>query len=513
MASKIKISFVTFVFYLSVNELCAQPTRVIPEDAQKALNELPGKTLSLPVVVSRAFQTSTSAQEIKAQFPMIEVPQLSAKAGTETTLQAELSRLRDEKESSSAFSPTRTDANVGKMGVQSLFSTGTVLSGEYSLSQADVDFNVGGAPQTSSNYESALTLSIAQNLLKDSFGSSTRKALRAGELESSSLKEGLTSAFEEWFLGVSQSYYGAWLSQEQLLAADQSLIRRQKLLNITQIRARRGTAEEPELLQIRAAVTQAALAQEESAQALQEQWRFLVISLGFPANWADIDARLIPLKFEAPLEDALKACESTPQSFEAQAAGLQSAKLQAEAAALKLDRSRNLALPELQLFASASYNGVDSTRADSVSQNLSGDHPAYAVGLKFSMPLGGRVEEVQVRSAVAEDMKARAKASAAADQYRISWANECANMKRLSSANSQLKSSLAAQIERVRLEENRFQVGRVPLINVIQAGDDSTSSRVALSVNEMNRAMSAWRIQRLSGALKAQLQQLQGAQK
>jgi outer membrane protein TolC len=212
------------------------------------------------------------------------------------------------------------------------------------------------------------------------------------------------------------------------------------------------------------------------------------------------------------LDEALKACAESPQNFEDQASGLKAAKLQAEAAALKLERSKNLSLPELQLFASASYNGVDPKRSDSMSQNFSGDYPAYTVGLKFSMPLGGRVEEVQVRNALAENMKSRAKASAAADQHRIAWANECANVKRLTSANAQLKSSLAAQIERVRLEENRFQVGRVPLINVIQAGDDSTASRVALSLNEMNRAMSAWRIQKLSGALSRQLQQWQGVQ-
>jgi outer membrane protein TolC len=498
---------VVFVSLLSSAPEALGNPGAIPEDAQKALDALPGKALSLPFMVSRAFEVSTSAQEIKSQAPLLAVPELSARAATDTTLKAQVARIQDEKEGTSPFNPTRTEAKSGTLGVETFFSSGTLLKAEYGLTQAETQLSLNNIPQTDSLYESQLNLSVAQNLLKDSFGKSTRAALRSGAIESRAATASLESAFEEWFLQISQSYYTAWLSQEQLLAADQSLVRRQKLLNITQIRARRGTAEEPELLQIRTAVTQAALSQEEAAQGLQEQWRFLVISLGLPSHWADIDARRIPLKFEAPFDQALQKCGGKTPAPPSQVVAAQ---LQSEAATLKQDRARNLALPELQLFASASYNGVDSEGGRATSQNFSLDHPAYNIGLRFSMPLGGRLEEAQVRSAIADQMRARARAAAAADQHVIQWANECANLKRLMNANIQLKASLASQLERVRLEENRFQVGRVPLINVIQAGDDSTQARVALSANEMSRAMSAWRILRSDGTLKTQLEQLKG---
>lgn len=482
----------------------------LPADAKAMLKTFPGERITLDLVVGRAMQASDSFQKVKALLPNIEVPALQGQAPLDTVLVANATRNLNRNEPQNPFGTTKQYSTLFSIGAQSYFSTGTLASAEIGTNDTDqiIPFAI---PPSQQFREVRGTFTLTQNLLNDAFGYGARRAKEAGALSTQAARFGFEDAVESWALQIIQVYYDAWLAQAQAKVADTSIQYRNRLVEITSIKARRGTAEQPDLLQTKSALMNARVQKSQAEQALNDKWRNLVTSLKLPATWIGIDPKELPIELDAPVESALELCKDgaqapteTPRSKQYQ--------LRAEAAKLTAERARNAVTPDIELFGRLITNGVDRERMQTAfSEARKVDHPAWIFGLNFSFPLGQNAERAAAHQAVADQDRTEAEASEEAANLKLSWINSCANLKQLNRSHAFLQEAYEDQTRRARLEEERFRIGRTTTLAVIQAADDANIAQGNLNLNEANRRLVAWQVKYFQRGIKAYLERLRSA--
>lgn len=492
----------------------------LPPDAVALLETFPEKKITMDLVVGRAIEVSDSFRLLKSALPGTEVPFLQSRAALDTRLFGNATRLINENEPETAFNPLRTTGTNVAIGARKTFSTGTTATVELSHGNVnqtyptDLSAPSGFSPFASldgNRYTTKASVGLSQNLWKDAFGRATRMGLRAGELQ----KEAALSAFEEsvqeWVFGIVQLYYGAWLAQSQVEAAHVNLQRRQRLSGITQIKANRGTAESPDVLQVRSALANSQVQLASAEQTLADRWRTLVMSLKLPEAWLTLEAREIPVALDDPLASALAACGTLSAMAPAPgtATSVKRAEAQAEAARLLFESAKDAARPDLDLNLSYATNGVDvASRGATLKDTASLDFPAWTVGLSFSFPLGGDAERATAYSAAVDRERAAALAAQAKNDLRLDWINRCSDLHRLQRAHQLIEGAFASQRSRAQAEEERFRLGRGSTLAVIQAGDDVTATEMALRGSEVERRVGAWRVLRIADGYKTYLERL-----
>ncbi len=429
------------------------------------------------------------------------MPYLEANLPLETQVFFKAGRSEDRQEPRLSFLPNRQDSTNFSIGAQRGFSTGTSVSLELSHGSTEQ-----GTLSSSSNsfYETRGILKLQQRLWRDVFGYGTRRALSAGALLTQGRTLGYLESVETGVMELVHLYYGAWLAQAECRAAASNLRRRHRLLLATQIKQARGTAESPDMLQVQSAHLQAQVQIEKSNQILDERWRELVTTLKLPEKWLSIDPKEIPVDLDLPMDEAMKNC--TDRTIQESTSEKRSSIL-AEASNLQLERAENLLKPNLDLDLSLFSNGIDGRTGPSIEETGRRDHPGWSLGITLSLPLEGFAEKAALHTAIADQIKASAELSIQRKRTQLEWVNLCSNLNRLHKNYALLEEAFKNQIERERLEEKRFVLGRVQTLFVIQAGDDATSAELAFRNSEVELRLVAWQMRKLLGRIPRYLEE------
>jgi hypothetical protein len=64
------------------------------------------------------------------------------------------------------------------------------------------------------------------------------------------------------------------------------------------------------------------------------------------------------------------------------------------------------------------------------------------------------------------------------------------------------------QTRRAQLEDSRFSMGRSPILNVVQAGDDATTSETQYRQAQAQAHLTAWQVQKLADGFREYLTSL-----
>jgi len=475
----------------------------LPADAKKLLDSLPKKAVTLDVVLDRAVKASDSFEALQSESQLIEVPRMRAEALTQTTLKSSGNYSDNKNEPLNSFSFERQNITQYTLGAETRFQTGTSLKAELSHGKYIFTLPPLAGGRTSEIYQSVATLSLSQSLLKDSFGYATRKKIQAAELTTQSRQSEYENKIQNWSLNLAQVFFEAWMSKENYNASLDSLERRNKTLNVTRIRSQRGTSEKPDLLQALSAQRDAELALKDAHLDLVDKWRALVISLKLPESWVEIDPVLIPLELEDETSPAKQACSKFKENQKPlPSPTIKSLEAMTKASELQLKASKNAKLPQLELVGSYSVNGVDeANRSDSFRDVSDTKFPAWSVGLQVSYPLDSPLEESDRREAAVNQIKASRSLQESKDQLQLTWMSLCERLETLDNKVSEYKLSVSQQSERERLESRRFNIGRVPLINVIQSGDDQTRARLNLLQSQAQLQLTALQVLTLNNAI------------
>ena len=474
----------------------------LPKGAQKVLDSLPGKVLTLDLVVSKSIASSNSFRQVRSLKAGIDVAALQSRILLDYNLYAAASHSNSRPDTISPFAASRSLRTSYSLGVSTYFETGTELLVDLTTYKSDTTQGFIG---DLAFYETTATVSLKQNLWKDFFGFATRLMKDAGDLNTEAAKFDFQATMEDWVQGMIGQYYNAWLDQSQVRAAMTNLKRQERLLKITKIKARRGTAEKPDVLQIESSVLAAKSNLQLARQGLSNTWRFLVTSLHFPSEWLDIDPIYVPLKLDSPVKETMNLCwkgehMKAPPKETAQS---QSAQLKAQAAAKAARSALNGLNPSVQAGFEMKTNGTDSgSRSTTFSEAFSTDHPAWTASLNVTFPIGNYAAKANAYSAVMNREASDAAAAEAAENILVDWKNSCSNLKRLSLEETWRKAGMKNQQLRAQLEEKRFSIGRSNPTQVIIAGGDATQAELAHRRTKIDLLLAAWSVRRLQNKIK-----------
>jgi outer membrane protein TolC len=458
---------------------------------QKVLAEFPGQKLTLNFVATKAAQNSQSFRSLGAYRLKSEASLNAANAPHDWTLFSQYSLFDSKADTSNPFSPTATESNAWQIGARRYFSTGTAAEVKYESAFNKTAF-ANPTITIPDSYTSTYTLSLRQSLWADAFGSATRAMHKALKRQSEAQELGFQESEETWMMQLIDQYYAAWLAQKQFFAAEENLTRREKLLSTTRLKAQRGTAEAPDLLQVESAHLLAKNSLSQAKAELDHVWRMLVITLGLPETWMAIPPEKIPLDMgEAPSE-ATRVCANMPAPENT--LSVQKAVLQKEAAELLYQKARSEKNPKLELVGAYESNGVNTASGLARKEATERKHPAWSAALQLEIPIGLSAQKSRELDSRADFLLAETQAVNALDLKKVELLKNCDYFRR---AGAELKNSLEAQQSQKRrldLEENRFRLGRSSTFQVIQAGDDKTNVNLASNLNEANLRRYGWRV-------------------
>lgn len=497
-----------FWFYIWLSLLLVTTVRVyaketnlskeLPADALELLNTFPKKAVTLDLVLKLAVQKSDSFKILKSEVELIDVPLLEAQTLTPLTLTGSLEYTDNRNAPINPFSFIRQESSVYSLGVEKKFITGTTLSADVTHNKFYFELPPGPFVVQPQVYQSLTTLKISQSLLKDAFGASTKSYVQAAELSSEASRFEHENKVQTWSLDLAQIFFEAWLAQKNYEAQIENLKRRQQILNLTQIKFKRGTSERPDILQALTSKTNAELLSEEAFLSLKEKWRGLVMTLKLPSHWMNINPALIPLEIEDESHSAKEACNknlakqdlSSITSYE-----LKTLEKLTSASKLKLKASKYEKRPTLDLYGSYAVNGVDiDQRSTTFSEMADQDFPAWSVGLRMSYPLGDAAQKSKEIKASVDYEQSKKRLQESKDQLRLAWYSFCDQMELLRTSVNERQRILKQQNERRELESRRFNIGRVSLLNVIQSGDDHTLAWQSLLQAKANLQLTALKI-------------------
>lgn len=471
---------------------------------EEALVHLPGQELSLPFIIAQAALSSDSFKSIMAQQIALEAPLYRARGLTETYAFAEASYLDSRLDTASPLSPSKILSTQASTGLERSFMTGTKLSARLVHERMEQLIDFAGAPPgldfSSEYFDSRLEFGLEQPLWQNAFGRQLRTQVLSAEKQSERLKALIDEQLKEWFSSYSSIFYSAWLAQGRVRAARSNVQRRQRVLDMTRLRLERGTAERPDLLQAESALVEARSGLNFDLHQLQEIWRGLVIGLSLPDHWVNFDPMKIPLNPENALNKARDLCGPVSAPHDPPAGNSLSKQLQlmSEVASLQSELAMDSLRPEASLFLNATTNAVDADRASRTLGELRRvDHNAIRVGVNIRFPLGRSIQKGTLMEARAQELEARANYDESLKSLRVQWNTMCSKLYLTESTVTDLRRVLSNQRERVRLEEDRFRIGRVMMLALIQAGDDATFSELNLRRHESDLSLLSWQILRL----------------
>lgn len=469
------------------------------QNEETALAFLPGQKLSLPFVIAQAALRSETYKAATAIEIETEAARLKAQAPLETRLIAETFFLDDRLETANEIQPSRLYTGQASLGVEKGFRQGTELSAKliHRRSEQQIDF----FPELSTDvYESRLELGLRQPLWRNAFGRSTRYALESGELMTRLVEFELQGSIEEWFFEFTNIFYNAWLAQARVLAAQSNLERRQKLLDITEIRIRRGTAERPDFLQAQSALIESEANLDRFKKELNDIWKGLVVGLGLPEHWINFDPMKIPLDPQGFIDQAIELCgpEGNLHAPPRSDVETQKLELQAKTANQRLKMAEDSMRPDAHFFLTASTNAIDGDRRAQTFGDISKiENNSIRVGVNLTIPLERFSQRAELKEAMANDRRLDALASQVKKNLNVNWLNTCGDIYQQRRSINRLERIYQNQKERSLLEEERFRIGRVQMLSVIQAGDDAASAELALRSAQQEFHLSVWEVMRI----------------
>ena len=483
----------------------------VPKEARKVLQSLPDQKLTLEVVIKGAMG-SDGFKMIQSQGIQKEVFRLSRKSLLDPTFSGQIIQGDDQSAATRPGSAYSLKSLTGNLSLSKMFSTGTVMSLQSNYQDIDSSATsfVGQGPDVVTKYfENKLVFNLRQNFLRDSFGYATRKSLQSLKVQEKNVINDVSLAMEDWGYGLMQVFYNAWFSQQRVIVEKSNYQRQKRLLKITSLKVRRGTAERPDLLQVRSAEKNANEKLKGARQDMENVWRQLVITLNFPMDWMDIDPLLIPMKLDNPVPEAEKACRVVNDG--SSNLEIVSLKNKLKASELSLSAAKNKMWPDLYMGLRVTSNGVDSAQSDVAFENsLKNENQGIFVEMGVSIPLGNYKAKSELAQSAMNETLSRLRFSSAKSAFQVNWRNECLNLKRLQKKRREMRSVAKMQKERSRLEEKRFRIGQIPVFNMIQAGNDAALAQLALKQSEMEVRLSSWKILKLQGKLAGYLQQISG---
>ena len=378
----------------------------------------------------------------------------------------------DRRQFPNAFFGGRTNSENFNLGFDKQFDFGLSAKLSYTLFNNNTT-NLPAIifPNGVNAYTSGQTqLDLNQSLWRNFFGKETRATETLAEASSLASHFGESFKLKQTLAQAENAYFRLAIANESVKLERELLDRAKKILDWTTRRVANHLTDRIDMLQskasfqARAISLQSALEEQRTARLSFNQFRNLeqdIVAEEITLAGTDMIQNLKAPK-RAPVSDDIKAAEQNERVVRA-----------------NNELALQKAQPDLNVFATAAFNGVDRYLSPAVSCWLTTQNPYYILGLKFSMPLyfletaeirGGRVKQ-QLAAESATRQKTLESTQAFQDLEQ-----------KLTEAQSRLKMAdelVTLQKEKLEYEKYRFNLGRTTTYQVLTFEQDYAQALIA----------------------------------
>ncbi len=363
------------------------------------------------------------------------------------------------------------DTLDGVIALEQFFPTGTTVSVEGSTLITDSSL------YSLNFYETRMGMTVTQALLQG-YGTDVNLArLRQARLDTR-LSEYELRGFTEFLVAqVERTYWDYALARRQIEIVEESLKLARQQLNETRELIAVGRLAEAELAAVQAEVAaqeQALINARSRVQSIRLQLLRLLNPPG-PGLWArEVDLIHQPTLPEIKLDEA----ESYVAASLRMRPEINEARLRVLRDDLELVTTKNGLLPVMDLFITLGTTGYANSFRDSVSE-VNGDHYDAALGVKFQYPLWNREPKARHQRALLSREQADKALDNLSQLVEVDVRTAYIEVNR---AKQQIAASSATRQfdeEKLRIETEKFRVGKSTSFLVAQAQRDLLVSRIA----------------------------------
>jgi len=389
---------------------------------------------------------------------------------------------------------TSITAANGGLSVKSL-SGGTIgltTSDAHNMVTTRTTFNLP-VVQKQNYYAGTLGLSVVQPLLRNAGVAFNTSGILIAKNNARVSALTFENNVMDLVLGVDQAYWNLVFTIEDLKSKEKSLQAAQDFLKNNEIKYAAGALEKVEVSRARAAVaareqgivvSKAAVKDaEDRLRTLLDSPRYEILSSSklFPTDKPSIYA--VEIDQDASVHEAL-----------ALRPDLRELVITAESAGIMIARAKNQLLPEVDLAATYTLNGVGDSWAGGYNDIFETEHRGLAAGITFSVPLGNRAARADYASASYQ--KLQTLAQLASSQRNVAYAVKKAIRDIRTSLQSIDASRVAVQAAKEQLdaEVQKYAQGQSIALDVLNAQNDlqQAESTYIASVASFNIAMASY---------------------
>lgn len=449
------------------------------------------RAILLALENNKSLVVQRMAPEIRQTFEQEERsifdPVLSGQGAQRRVVADRLSRAGTGVESSVA------DTASGAIALDKLFSTGTAVGLDASTNYTDSSL------YSDTFVANRLGVSVTQALLR---GRAVRVNLarvdQAG-IDTRISEYELRGFTEAMVAQVETSFYDYALAQRQIAIYTDSLHLAEQQMSEAQERIHIGTLAETELA---AAQAEVALRRENliTAESNLARERLNLLRLLNPSDPIDWDMK-IELEYQPMVEDApLDPVAQHVQVALRMRPDLNQARLLIRRDELELVRTRNGLLPRLDAFIRYGKSGYARTFSSAIDE-LSGESYEVEAGLLFELPAGNRAARARHTRAVVSRQQS---IKALENLIQLAQVDVRSAYVLVTSTREQIAATAATrefQEETLRVETEKFRVGKSTSLLVAQAQRDLVASQIAETRAIANYFKALVTLYRLQGSL------------
>ncbi len=366
---------------------------------------------------------------------------------------------------------TTTDVYAGTISLKEYFPTGTFVELGFSGSVTDVD-------QADDPYAKArVGLSVTQSLLRG-YGTEVNEArIQQSRLETAISIYELRGFSETLVAQVENAYWDYALAQRQIEIVEESLKLANQQLVETEEMIRVGAMAEAELAAVQAEVAAQKQALINAKSALESN-RILLLRLLNPPGESFWNREISIVRPPALPEAELDDIEEHVAVAKRMRPEINQAKLDIQRQELEVVRTKNGMLPVMDLFINLGKTGYADSFSGAVN-DLPGDNYDVLVGLNFEQPIRNRSAKAQRRRSLLKKNQAEKILENLSQLVELDVRNAYIEVNR---SKEQIAASAATrkfQEEKLRIETEKFRVGRSTNLLVAQTQRDLLVNRIA----------------------------------
>lgn len=429
-------------------------------------------TLSLEECIELGFKNNFGIK--KSNYAILSSQEVTEqiKSQYEPSLNATISQTNIEDSNPYSFYGTKTKKDTVNIGLDKKFYyTGGILSLDWSSEKTDSDSIF---QSINPSYDSDITLSYTQPLIKNFAGSNDKKSVHISKIGKNIAELALALQKNVMANNIEKAFLSLNFTKENLVTQKVFLRRAKKLLNINKEKLKDGLLEEVDIIAMEAAVTvreASILLAENSVKDAVDNLKRII---GLPSGKNCFFTMELPEKFEhrelLEKEIIQKALVQRPD--------LKIIENRIETSLFDNEIKRNERLPSLDLTTQYGLGNYGESWGDNYSAIASRDNPTWYVGLNFNIFPFRKLNNSILKQSEYEYKKNIDER----EDKKLSIITECKVItRRINTQALYVKAVLKAlklQGKKLQLEEIKFNQGRSSIQWLLNYQDDLNRAEI-----------------------------------